>query len=152
MKEIASQIRRFQKTPDLCTMKSAQFSTPVKWPFHKSDISKQSTGTFPLQFSANLRQPGFMKSAFHGVPAQVERHKAPKCECEHRQRMLFCLARALPSQSMYIIAAMDRRGPASGVTSVHHSRRLVGMPIETPTIRCPAAQRAHCQSWGLAAA
>ena len=92
-------------------MKSAQFSRPVKWPFHKSDISKQSTGTFPLQFSANLRQPGFMKSAFHGVPAQVGRHKAPKCEREHHQRTLFCLARALPSQSMYIIAAMDRRGP-----------------------------------------
>ncbi len=92
-------------------MKSAQFSRPVKWSFHKSDISKQSTGTFPLQFSANLRQPGFMKSAFHGVPAQVGRHKAPKCEREHHQRTLFCLARALPSQSMYIIAAMDRRGP-----------------------------------------
>ena len=47
----------------------------------------------------------------HGVPAQVGRHKAPKCEREHHQRTLFCLARALPSQSMYIIAAMDRRGP-----------------------------------------
>ncbi len=95
-------------------MELAQNSEPVKSPFHKSDISKQSPGVAALQMHAISGLPRIceMSISWSSSPGRASQspHKAPKCEREHHQRSLFCLVRAFPSRTTHIIPRLIVEG------------------------------------------